>query len=234
MTHLISELSSVMQKEVSSLNKVAQNTANVNTSGFKSLRVGLQAAKGQPFLNMISQVDTVSGYDKRVGSIQMTNRNTDVALQSEGWFGVNKPEGMLLTRNGHFSISENGLLTTKDGALVQGLNGHISGLDINGISINSKGVVSMNGSAVGTIAVFNVDKNDALTSLGDGLYKASGKVTFAENSRLLPGALEGSNVETSAEMLRVIETTRHIETMQRAMSSYDELLKIGINQIGKQ
>ena len=55
----------------------------------------------------------------------------------------------------------------------------------------------------------------------------------AEQAKVVQGALTGSNVKLETDMTKMIEVSRHIEMMQRAMSAYDDVLDIGINQLGK-
>lgn len=233
MTYLITELSNVMQQEVKSLAQIAQNTANANSVGYKSQRVGLHTQSSTDFMNLINQVQTSTGHDTRVSSLNITNNKADLALLSEGWFGVEENGELFLTRNGSFSVNSNGLLTTKNGALVQGVNGNISGVTLDNLIVNQQGHIYIGSEQIGTLAVYEVSSRANLESKGNSLYKVSGEVNLSQSPKVIQGSLESSNVDTSQEMLRIVETTRHIETMQRAMASYDELLKIGITQIGK-
>ena len=64
-----------------------------------------------------------------------------------------------------------------------------------------------------------------------GGYRYKGQMTEWQGS-LVQGALEQSNVDVADETIRLMETTRHLESIQRAISTYDKVLEVGINRIG--
>jgi flagellar basal body rod protein FlgG len=72
----------------------------------------------------------------------------------------------------------------------------------------------------------------SLRALGDGLYAYEGGLHPADGSTLHQGVLEGSNVSLNDEMIRLITLSRHIESVQRAMIAYDQMLNVGINELG--
>ncbi|WP_143873802.1 flagellar hook-basal body complex protein [Catenovulum sediminis] len=232
MSQLINELSSVMQTEIKAIEVTAQNTANVNSIGYKTQLADLQVTSGTNFSDLISGVELTKSTDLKQGGAKVTSNLTDLALLTQGWFAVNKDGVIHLTRNGQFSINERGVLVTQAGDPVITSSGYATGLDANSLEISVKGQIFSQGKMVDQFIIYQTNTKK-LFSAGDGLYTSQGQLKEVENFKILQGALETSNVDVSAEMLRVIEKTRHIETLQRAMSTYDEMLKTGINQIGK-
>ena len=232
MSQLINELSSVMQTEIKAIDVTAQNTANVNSTGYKAQLADLQVTSGTNFSDLISGVELAKSTDLKQGSAKITSNPTDLALLTQGWFAVNKNGAVHLTRNGQFLVDETGMLVTQTGFPVITSSGYATGLDASSLKISDKGQIFSQGQMVDQFVIYQIDTHKLL-AVGDGLYTSQGQLQESENFKILQGALEASNVDVSAEMLRVIEKTRHIETLQRAMSTYDEMLKTGINQIGK-
>ncbi|MOA19363.1 flagellar basal body rod protein FlgG [compost metagenome] len=69
--------------------------------------------------------------------------------------------------------------------------------------------------------------------MGNGLYMSQSEMVPASNYVLHQGMQERSNAALGNDMVRMMEVTRHVESMQRALSSYDGMLESGINQLGK-
>ena len=232
MTDFISSIASIMRTEVDQLNSIARNSANSNTVGYRS--------ESQVVNNSNLWVKVVQGsidlnntlYSNAQGVPIVTKRNLDVAIAGEGWFSVNgKGETNLLTRNGNLHINEEGDVVTSYGHTLSGLEGIAKNIDIEDIHITKTGSIIVDDEVVGQFRLFNPVNTNQLEYAGSGLYKTS-LMTEQQDVQLIVGSLEASNVDTSKDMVRLMEITRHIETMQRAMSSYDEIMEIGINRIG--
>ncbi len=234
MTELIENLSKIMQSEVKALSYTAQNGANVNTVGYKASRIALTDPAIKTESNIpVDTVEIKTGYDLAQGTLKTTGNRTDFALTSPGWFGIETPDGVRLTRRGDFQINSEGNLVDFQGYPVMSTDGIISGLEGNDITIQEDGEIFSAGQPVGVIRIFASVDSKSLKALGNGYFETTTALNDAVSPSLIQGALEMSNVDMSADMVRLMETTRHIETLQRAMSSYDQLLNIGINQIGK-
>jgi flagellar hook protein FlgE len=114
------------------LSVIANNLANLNTVGFKGQSASFQdlfyqqiGTSGDGSAIQVGVGASVAGIASQLtqGSIQSTGASTDVAIQGDGYFVVNKGGEQLFTRAGNFSIGSDGSLLTQDGAAVQGYQG---------------------------------------------------------------------------------------------------------------
>src|SRR4051812_41828867 len=110
------------------MDSLANDVANINTPGYKRLRVGFRdLIYQQSGRGALANVRTGSGAaavtlgrGQAQGSLQQTGNSLDVAIQGPGFFQVRRANGQLaLTRNGNFHLDGNGRLVNPDGALVQ-------------------------------------------------------------------------------------------------------------------
>ena len=236
MSELIMQLSEVMRAEVKSLDQVAHNAANLATPGFRSERSVLTG----DFLSQVTANSHASntslkaqpGISLKDGPLQVTGNQSELALRGTGWFVVASPDGPKLTRDGRFHLDAEGSLVDRRGYSVLTDTGSVSGLD-KSFHVSADGTISTNGNAVAKLRIVSTSDMSALRSLGDGLYHYAGDVVAANNAAVIQGAYEASNVDTAADMMLLMRTTRHIETLQRSMSAYDQMLSTGINQLGK-
>lgn len=231
MSDVIMALSEVMRAEINSLNVIANNTANINTVGYRSERAVLN---GEKFIKQISgnsEELLARSVELKNGSLSITTRPTDLAIQGNGWFVINTKDGKAITRNGHFTINNDNMLVTKEGHFVQSSKGDIE-ISSRDFRVLSDGSIMEGGGVSDALMIVAVDTKN-LDSLGNGLYRLGTADVVDSKAVLVQGALENSNVDTANDMVRLMEATRHVETLQRAMSAYDQLLNTGINQLGK-
>jgi flagellar basal-body rod protein FlgG len=179
------------------------------------------------------QKDTIY-IDYAAGQVAQTGNPFDMAIDGDGFFTVNTPDGPAYTRQGNFRLSADGTLITSDGYPVQGQGGaiHISG---NSIEIDSKGVITADGSQVGTISMVDFPKPYALTKIGSALFVPTNAETAPQPStaELRQAHLEGSNVETISEMVQMIETSRYFDACQRTILSFNDMTSKAANELGK-
>jgi flagellar basal body rod protein FlgG len=221
----------VMRAQIDRLDTVAQNASNTNSPGY------LQQSSMPTTNDFLSLVQAESKrpeqkifHSREIGSLHITNRNTDVGVVSEDWFMLDGPEN-LVTRNGRFSISTDGYLQL-DNFKVMGESGPISNLS-NEFSVRSDGSIYVNDKYIDKLKLVSFNKDQSLQSLGNGLYKVEGGLSKSQAPKVVQGALTGSNVSLESDMTKMIEITRHVEMLQRAMSAYNDMLQVGINQLGK-
>ncbi len=219
---------------------IANNLANLNTTGFKADRpvfetfyerqiYRVQGMQAQPIGALSAGVILREFYtDLQPGAIITTGNPLDVAIDGEGFFAVQTPQGVRYTRNGAFQLNAQGILTTREGYPVLGINNQPLALPSTAaIHIGENGAVLANGAQVGQLLV--VQGN--LTKDPDGYFV--GAVQPAANPRVVAGALEASNVNMVREMVSMIELIRAYETHQRAIHAHDETLGRAINELAK-
>lgn len=240
---------------------IANNLANVSTTGFKRSRAQFedllyQTMQGQQVLGS-SDTNTAPsiqvGRGTRLtaiqrlhtqGALEQTGRSLDVAIDGEGFFPVQLPGGELAyTRDGSFQISDQGVLVTSDGYSIG------SGIkipnDVTDIAISATGVVSGSkgpgGEAqeLGRIELARFANPSGLSSLGQNLYSAtaasgeatSGYPTDDGMGRLVQGQLEGSNVEIVQEMVDMISAQRAYELNSKAVKAADEMSQTATDMV---
>ncbi len=219
---------------------IANNLANLNTTGFKADRpvfetfyerqiYRVQGRQAQPIGALSAGVILRELYtDLQPGAVITTGNPLDVAIDGEGFFAVQTPQGVRYTRNGAFQLNAQGILTTREGYPVLGINNQPLALPTTAaIHIGENGAVLANGAQVGQLLV--VQGN--LTKDPDGYFV--GAVQPAANPRVVAGALEASNVNMVREMVSMIELIRAYETHQRAIHAHDETLGRAINELAK-
>ncbi|PTW61775.1 flagellar basal-body rod protein FlgF [Breoghania corrubedonensis] len=224
---------------------IANNLANLNTSGFKNEKLLYEEYK-MPVAKMsefprrmdrpLSYVQDFSSFrDMRGGEIRMTGNPLDVAINGDGFFVVDTPEGERFTRAGNFQINGNGELVTMDGNTVQGDGGPITfAPDETDISIARDGSISTNQGQRGRLRIVGFENESALNPVGSNLFATNDALPPVDvvSPRVQQGALEGSNVEGVTEMTRMIEVTRAYRTVAQLMKDQNDLMTNAIQKLG--
>jgi len=235
---------------------IANNLANVNTTGFKRSRahfedllyqtvqgpavIGAPDAQGTPAVQ-IGRGTRLSAVQRMhaQGAIEMTNRTLDVAIEGEGLFQVQLPSGTVAyTRDGSFQISDSGTLVTSGGHTVA--PGIKVPTDTTEIAISRTGVVtairgtSAEPTEIGRLELARFTNPAGLLAVGQNLYTAtaaSGEAVqgFPDEDgmgRVLQGSLESSNVEIVQEMVDMIAAMRAYELNAKAIKNSEEMSQI--------
>jgi flagellar basal-body rod protein FlgG len=226
---------------------IANNLANMNTTGFKKDEMFVEMMKDPgiaPHPNagdLTTRLNVQRTVDFVEGSLNETNNPLDVALQGSGWLVVETPNGERYTRNGNFTITLDGTLTTRDGFPVLGVDGRIKFPDLqkavqDGISITQSGEIRSGSVEIGTLRVVNVSDETQLRKAGDSLFRLERNADVLITEHELPiirqGFLEESNVGGVDEMIEMIEITRNFESNQKAIAAQDQTLE-RLFEVGK-
>ncbi len=160
--------------------------------------------------------------DFTAGVFRETGRPLDVALDGDGFLTVQTPRGERYTRAGALTLDASGQLVTQRGEIVVGDNGPITIQQGKGdLGIGADGSVSMDGKPVGKLKVVRFDDTRAaLTKEGDSLFMATGKQEpqQANNTRVVQGVLELSNVNAVTEMATMMHNSREFDSLQRSIT----------------
>lgn len=227
-----------MRPKMARMEVLANNLANINTTGFKRDRVFVRmleqssaaAADGR---GDMTGVTTGKYIDTTAGSLQHTENPLDLAIEGDGYFAVQTPRGVRLTRNGNFTLSKEGVLTTSDGYPLLGTNGAIQvpqkeKLDIKSLSISASGEVSSGNEPLGQLRVVVPERADGLQKDHESLFLVDESVRVLDIApdrvNVRQGFLEESNVEGIEEMIAMIELSRSFETDQKMIQSQDATL----------
>ncbi|HRK64314.1 MAG TPA: flagellar basal-body rod protein FlgF [Terricaulis sp.] len=219
----------------------ANNLANVATAGFKADGLVMEeadntAAHADADPREIRFVrDVTLMRDMRQGPIAMTGNPLDVAIEGDGFFMVEGPNGPLFTRDGAFTLTGDGRLVTGDGRAVLNSGGAPIVFDPQGESptIGRDGAIRVAGVEAGRIGVARFAAPGALSKVGDNLWDAQGQAQGAFEGVVLQGALEGSNVRPVVELTRLIEISRAYQSAAKIVSGADELRKSAIERLGR-
>ena len=218
------------------LDVISNNLANAGTTGFKADQIQFESVLANvknPTQAPVFSNDRYST-DYSPGALQRTENPLDVALEGDGFFVVNTPQGTAYTRQGNFHRGAGGRLVTADGYEVQGNNGPIV-VAGGRIDIAGDGAVTVNGAVAGTLAKVDFPKPYALEKAGGGLFVPAGPqaAPAATATEVKQGYLESSNVKVVVEMARMIEASRYFEICTKAVKSYDDMTARAANDLGK-
>ncbi len=217
----------------------SENLAHVHQPGYRR-----RVIEQTTFKEVLSQVEDVAGYSKTLGVsdtemmihvdhsagvLEQSNRPLDVALQGEGFFSVEGPEGRLYTRNGRFHINPEGTLVTVDGLAVRGQGGPISipaEGTLNSLQIDQTGRILVNGQEVGQLELTRFDAPEQLTAAGASLFRDPGTAEAQDaDIQVLQGYFEKSNVSPIDELVSIMVASRQYEAAKRAMTAIDDSIQ---------
>jgi flagellar basal-body rod protein FlgF len=215
---------------------VATNIANANTTGYRGEGVVfaeyVQSVGGDHDSLSMARA-TVREINWAQGSLAQTGGTFDLAIEGEGFFLVDTPQGQRLTRNGAFTPNENGDLVTMDGHPVLDAGGApvFVPAGTGQIAVSPDGTLSADGVPIGQVGLFR--PVDPLTMVReDGVrFRADSGVEPAEGGRILQGALEESNVDPVLEITRMIEVQRSYELGQSFLQREDERIRALIQSV---
>ena len=215
---------------------IANNIANASTTGFRS--EGLMFAEhvkglgpNVPSLSMAkaSVRDTLMTQ----GTLSQTGGTFDLAIEGEGFFLVEAPQGQRLTRAGAFQPNENGDLVTPDGYAVLDAGGApvFVPQGVGPIGISADGTISADGQPIGQIGLFLPIDPTKMTRESGVMFDAVGGFEAAPEGRMMQGFLEDSNVNPILQISRMIEVQRAYELGQSFMDKEDERIRSVIESI---
>ncbi len=215
---------------------VANNIANMNTSGFRGQNTLFEEYISDPRYgdDDLSFVYDYGQYQMTdSGPVERTSNPLHVALNGPGFMAVERPDGTTgYTRDGAFQKHADGTLLTAAGYPVLGQGGPIViPADATEIIIDETGVVSDQGGPIGALQIVEFDNVQELRASGNNLYVTDGASRPAENTEARQGFLEGSNVNSVTEMTRMIEIMRDFQSTSRMLENEHERLRGAIQTL---
>ncbi|WNJ99076.1 flagellar basal-body rod protein FlgF [Thalassospiraceae bacterium LMO-JJ14] len=225
------------------LDVVANNLANMSTHGYKSGQMmfveHLTKSKGGDSLvtpNLAYVRDIATMTDTKPGAIEHTGNPLDVAIQGEGYFVIQTPEGERYTRNGRLQLDNTGQLVNQLGQAVLADGGApmVFAPEDTEIVISKDGTVSTNNGELGKLRIVNFD-NDQILERSSGAQFSTTEDNPAKDvtdAAVLQGAVEGSNVEPILEMANMIEVHRAYDSVKSFIDREDERQRAMIRDLG--
>lgn len=240
-----------MHQDMARLDGVAMNLANLSTPGYKRGVAAPQSFSQIVEASAVQMGESVANYrdiqmlsDMRPGTVKLTGQTLDVALAGDGFFEVTTPNGPAYTRQGNFRTDSLGRLVTTQGYPVMGKNGEIF-LTTQTPVIDAVGNITEPnattgpsavdpGTPIAQLKVVKFDSPKTLQRLGEGMVAAGAGMSLVEdaNVQIRQGALENGNVNSMQEMMQLIQTMRHFESIQKVTQGYDEVLGTAIRKLG--
>jgi len=230
---------------------LANNIANADTTGFKEDRLSFRVLDavesgnsnptGDPDSTESQEllpVPSATRPDFTSGGMKFTGNTLDLALEGDGFFCVQTPDGERYTRNGSFSLNPDGVLVTEDGLPVLGTGGEItiSDIDDKKFTVDDTGKITAGEKSLGSLMIVDFQRSYALKKVGNSMFApddASATEIEAKRAVVHQGFIELSNVNVIRAMTDMIEAFRGYESYQKVIHSIDEVLGKTINEVGK-
>ncbi len=223
-----------MLEKMRNLQIVANNLANINTTGYKReipFTEYVRRGENQPTLQLT---------DFTEGSLIETDNPFDLAITGKGFFAIKTNRGVELTKNGKFKVSEDGYLVTDDNEKVLGRSGEINFYEnITGknkdVKITANGEIKVDGNIVDQLMIVKMPaQKNLVRTENQKYYLPDNNYTPAENKdfSIKQGFLEESNTNPVIEMQAMIQLEKDYEAAQKMVASMDNLMSKS-REIGK-
>jgi flagellar basal-body rod protein FlgF len=226
---------------------VANNIANINTTGFKGdtaifeeyLMPGASAGQfARPDQRLSYVVDRSTWHDMSQGPTQQTGNPLDVAVDGSAFLVVQTPRGERYTRNGAMQINSTGQLVTSEGYQVLGDAGPIQfQTNDKEILIARDGLISVPDGVRGKLRLVKFDAAQRLNKDGGSTFAAPQGVQpqpiAPEERHILQGTLERSNVRSVIEMTRMIEVSRSYTQVATMLDKQGDMRRSAVEKLAE-
>ncbi|MEZ4239356.1 MAG: flagellar hook-basal body protein [Myxococcota bacterium] len=213
-----------------SLEQIANNLANVSTTGYRAQRSAFSVTgpDGHP-LGQAYAKTRPAAVDERDGAVVRDDVSTHLALQGPGYFLVGSDgDAPTVTRDGRFTLDAARRLVDAQGLPVQGDGGAIEIPEGETFTVAPDGAVTASES--GLVGQLRIVLPDGLRALGGNKLEAVGGLRQG-TAQVVQGALEASNVDPMSAMVDLVQASRIFDAFQKAMQASDEL-DGRLNQMG--
>ena len=233
-----------MIPRINQQNAIADNLANVSTSGHKKSSIFLRQlitsrnALDHALGNERSEVPEDIRVDYSQGTFNQTARPLDLAINGQGFFRVRDAEGQVFyTRDGRFMTDTAGMLMNREGMYVLDDRSRTIQVQGNEVMIHGNGTVAVDGEVVGAIGLVDFATTDYqnLREVGSGMFEKPADIDEAApgaDTSMLQGYVEDSNTDPVREMVDMIEVFRMFELGQKAIQTQDETLQRLVSEVG--
>lgn len=220
------------------MRSIANNIANASTTGYR--------AEGVVFAEHVARLDrdnaslsmataSVRTTLQSQGALSRTGGTFDLAIEGDGYFTLDTPDGLRLTRAGHFGPNENGDLVNPDGHRLLDAGGApvFVPQGTGAVGIAADGTISADGRPIGQIGLVRPTDPLAVTRGAGTVFDPGGGVEPAPDARMIQGFLEDSNVNPILQIGRMIEVQRAYDLGQSFLSQEDERIRGVIQTLQK-
>ncbi len=217
------------------MNVVANNIANASTAGYR--QEGLvfsEFVKRTPDQSWLSMTRaSARNTSLQQGSLTQTNGTYDIAIEGDGFFLLDTPNGQRLTRAGSFVPSPDGELLSPDGYRVMDDGGSAVFVPPDGslIQIAADGTISVDGQPLGRVGVYQATNPTGLVREDGVMFRADDGVEPVEQPRMVQGFIEDSNVNPIIQVARMVEIQRAYEMGQSFLEAEDERIRAAVKAL---
>lgn len=224
-------------------NTIADDLANVDTTGFKKQVSVFRSSKLTPIYRVTGEsgpfIGSMASGTRFVqnetnfsqGSLQETNNPLDLAIEGPDFFSVKTPGGDFYTRNGAFFLNSKGELVTQNGYPVLDIHKHNIVLGPGTVQIDQNGTIAVNGTPVSQIQLVTLPQTQQIYKMSDNLYRYTG-TTGKQQGTVRQGFLESSNVNAIKELVKLIQAERTYDASSKALTEEDNALKLAVTNVG--
>lgn len=220
------------------LDTLAYNVANASTPGFRAEEIKFEA--------LLSKVSTETSFastgdnyiSRRAGAVERTGNALDVAVDGDAWMSFQSPAGIVYTRDGRLTMTDNGDLQTVSGYPVLDVGGAPIQLDPAGgvPTIAHDGMITQNGVQLGAIGLFTIPDGTKLNRHENSGVMPEGPVQPAlefNSVGIRQGYLERANVNPIVEITQLITISRAFESLTNSVDQTDATFRKAIDTLGE-
>lgn len=216
---------------------IANNIANANTTGFRQEGVVFSeyvtSGDATPSVSMAQGRVRNTSYAQ--GTLEQTGGKFDLAIEGDGFFLINTPNGQRLTRAGAFSPSAEGTLVTPDGHPVLDAGGTPIFIPPQAadLSVAQDGTISTEGRPIGQVGIVMPPDTKMMVREGNLMFRSDEGFEAVEDPKVIQGFVEASNVNPILQVARMVEVQRAYELGQSFMEREDERIRTALKAFVK-
>ena len=233
-----------LRSRMESLELLANNLANAETSGYKTDHEFYGLYTSAESFNPLGADTTLPVVEKQwtdfsQGTLTSTGNTLDIGLSGRGFLVVNGPSGPLYTRNGNLKIAPNGEITTSDGYTLRSAGTNGQPIRIAGskpIEVSPSGVVRQDTQTLGQFELVDFKSTDSLKKLTGAAFQNTDPLNLpaaASNVQIQQGKLETSNVTVPEAAIRLVGVMRQFEMLQKAVTLDSQMNQSGVQEVAR-
>ncbi len=206
---------------------LANNLANASTKGFKA-----EMAFSRMMGNALAATDTA--IDLTPGTLTQTHNPFDLAVDGQGFFVVQTPNGERFVRDGSFRLDEQRRLVDEKGNAVLADGGPIT-IPQGQVEIDATGMIAVNGKPLTRLRLERVTDGTALQHEGGTMFvpDATRTAMAPEQRKVRQGFLEESNVNSLTAMTDMLSVLHRYQAAQKTLSTIDAVRGIAVTDLAK-